>query len=73
MLKLTLKEQEVYDYIVTYYNDNKYPCTIAEIAKDLYTSRTYARECVEVLASQSYITYNPKRHRTILPLQQTTT
>lgn len=69
MIKLTLKEQEVFAYIVQYYDLHKYPCTIAEIAKDLYTSRSYARECVEVLYSQGYIVYNPSKHRTITPIE----
>jgi len=69
MKKLTNKQVEVYNYICNFKTVNGYAPTIDEIAKGLYTSRSYARECVLSLQDFEYITYNPNKRRSIVVIK----
>lgn len=63
---LTRREKEIYDYILSFKLVNGYAPTISEIAKNLYTSRSFVHEVIERLEEYQLLKYHPRKPRTIV-------
>lgn len=63
---MTWKQQEILNFIDTYYQENGMYPTITEIAEALYTSRSWVRECIYRLCDKGYLFYNDKKRRSIV-------
>lgn len=66
---LTYKEREILQYIIDFKKTNYISPTISEIAENLYTSRTWVRECLYTLELGGYIRYDCHRMRSIVVLK----
>lgn len=64
--KLTARELDVLEYIITFKTVNGYSPNIREIAKGINTnSYSHVQDMMEDLKEKGYITYKPKCSRTI--------
>lgn len=63
---LTLRERDIYNYIVRFKTINGFSPTISEIADGLITSRTFVRQALYKLEQKGFIRYNDEKRRTIV-------
>lgn len=66
---LTVRQRDIYNYIVQFKITNGYAPTIREIAEGIYTSRSFVRESLHILESKQILKYNPKTFRSIVILK----
>lgn len=64
---MTVREREVFDYIVSFKTVNQYSPTIREIADGIHTaSLTSVKEILERLRERNIISFHDKKPRTIV-------
>lgn len=63
---LTVRERDIYNYIVSFKTINGFSPTISEIADGLITSRTFVRQALYKLEQKGFIRYNDEKRRTIV-------
>ena len=63
---LTIREREIYEYIIKFKTINGFAPTISEIAQALYTSRTFVRSAIYNLDSKGFVKYNNEKRRSII-------
>lgn len=63
---LTLRERDVYNYVVTYKFINNISPSMNDIADALYTSRAFVRICLRNLEDKGVLTYDRKKGRSIV-------
>lgn len=66
---LTLRERDIYNYIIQFKTINGFSPTISDIAKTLITSRTFVRNCLYNLEQKGFIRYTSGKPRTIVVLK----
>ena len=66
---LTLRQRDIYNYIVQFKTINGFAPTISEIAEALYTSRTFVRQSLYILSDKKYIRYDGTKRRSIVVLK----
>jgi len=66
---LTIRERDIYNYIIQFKTINGFSPTISEIADGLITSRSFVRTAIYNLDTKGFIRYNPDKRRTITVLK----
>lgn len=66
---LTYRERDIYNYIVKFKQINGYAPTINEIARALFTSRSFVSTALARLSDKGIIKYIPNKYRTITILK----
>lgn len=66
---LTLRERDVYNYIIQFKTINSIAPTISEISQGLYSSRTFIRRCVHNLENKGFIRYDETKRRSIIVIK----
>ena len=62
---LTIRERDIYMYIVKFMNIKGYSPTINEIAIGVITSRSFVRHVLYKLEEKGFITFEKHKRRTI--------
>lgn len=63
---LTLRERDIYNYIVQFKTINGFSPTISEISSGLITSRTFVRQALYKLEDKGFLKYNDHKMRSII-------
>jgi len=63
---LTDRQQETFDFIVSFINNNGYAPSLREIACGIYCSKPVAQKHLESLILKGYITHKPHTARSIV-------
>ena len=62
---LTVREREIYEYIIKFKIINGYPPTFREIADGVNTSRSFVRKAVQNLEQKGFLKYNETKRRSL--------
>lgn len=63
---LTIRQRDIYDYIVQFKITNGYSPTMREISAGVLTSRSFVRESVHILCDKHILSYDPTKFRSIV-------
>ena len=64
---LTIREREIYDYIVHFKKCNGYSPSWREIGQGVgTTSKNFVQKCLDKLSDLGYIKYTPNKYRSIV-------
>lgn len=64
--KLTERQQETYDFILTFIVENGFSPSLREIANGIYCSKPVAQKHIESLIEKGYISHQPNTARSIV-------
>lgn len=66
---LTLRERDVYNYIVEFKKINGFSPSTYDISKALITSRSFVRRCLYNLEAKGFIRYDSNKRRNIVVIR----